>query len=98
MPATESMSVRGKAGQPIDLPIAQGPATGYGWVLDLPAGVVRLEDGPQRPAAPGKHLGAATGGVLRVQAPRGQFVITARLVRPRGGPAARTVVINLTVE
>ena len=96
--AIESMKAQGKAGQPVDLPIAQGPAAGYSWQLDLPAGVVRLEDGPPRTAAPGQHLGAATGGVLRVQAPKGQHTITARLARPWGGEAVRTVTIDLAVE
>lgn len=94
----ESMTVRGKAGQPIELPIAQGPATGYSWQLDLPAGVVRLEDGPERPGTPGRHLGAAVGGAMRVQAPEGQFTLTARLARPWGGEAVRTVAIDLVVE
>jgi predicted secreted protein len=91
------MVVQGKAGQPIELPIAQGPATGYSWQLELPEGVVRLEDGPPRSAIPGKHLGAATGGTIRVKAPKGRFMITARLARPWGGDAVRTVSIDLTV-
>src|SRR5690349_6640230 len=98
MASIESMKAQGKAGQPVDLPIAQGPAAGYSWQLDLPAGVVRLEDGPQRTAAPGQRLGAATGGALRVQAPKGQYTIMARLARPWGGDAVRTVSIELTVD
>jgi hypothetical protein len=45
MAAIEQMVVHGKAGQPIELPIAEGPATGYSWQLELPDGVIRLADG-----------------------------------------------------
>jgi len=97
--ASETAAVHGEAGRPIELPIAQGPATGYGWQFDLPDGVERLEDGPPRSAAPGRELGAAIGGALRVQAKHpGRFTITARLARPWGGEPVRTVVIDLTVD
>jgi predicted secreted protein len=98
MAAIEQMVVRGKAGQPIELPIAEGPATGYSWQLELPDGVIRLEDGPPRTPPEGKHLGAAIGGAIRVQAPQGRFSLTARLVRPWGGDAVRAVAIDLIVD
>lgn len=97
--ADETAVVHGKASQPVELPIAHGPATGYGWQLELPDGVERLEDGPPRSPPPGRELGAAIGGALRVQANRpGRFTITARLARPWGGAPVRTVVIELTVD
>lgn len=98
MPAIETMIVHGKAGQPIELPISHGPATGYTWQLELPDGVTRLEDGPPRPAPPGKNLGAAMGGVIRVEAQTGRFVVSARLVRPWGGAPARIVAVDLVVD
>src|SRR5450759_387809 len=49
---SEYLDVEGKAGQPIALPIAAGPATGYAWSLALPEGVERTEDGPASPVDP----------------------------------------------
>ena len=63
------------------LPIATGPATGYRWSLELPEGVVRLDDGPQRDVASDERLGGAAGGYLRVEAPAGEHVVVARLAR-----------------
>ncbi|TRW15182.1 protease inhibitor I42 family protein [Glacieibacterium frigidum] len=74
--------MRGQAGTAIDLPVADGPATGYSWVLDLPPGVTRAPDGPRTPAPPGQELGGGSGGALRVAAPAGRYHIVARLARP----------------
>jgi predicted secreted protein len=82
MEPSECLDVEGNAGEPIGLPIANGPATGYAWQLDLPAGVVRIEDGPERQVDPSGRLGWPAGGQLRVTAPRGEHVIVARLIRP----------------
>ena len=78
----EYVDVNGKAGQPITLPIAAGPATGHSWRLDLPAGVERIEDSPGRSLDPSVRLGGAEGGYLQVTAPRGEHIIVARLARP----------------
>jgi predicted secreted protein len=79
---TEEYDVDGQAGDPIPLPIAPGPPTGHTWQLDLPEGVVRVEDGPPR-EVPAEHwAGAAVGGNLQVTAPAGEHEVTARLVRP----------------
>jgi hypothetical protein len=95
----EYMEVQGKPNQPIVLPIAAGPASGHDWILELPAGVERIEDGPQRPVDPSTRLGSAVGGYLRVTAPAGTYLITARLARPweRDRPV-RVVEIQLRVE
>lgn len=78
----EYMDVEGKAGEAIALPIAGGPATGHAWRLELPEGVKRIEDSPERPLDPAVRLGGATGGFLQVTAPSGDYVIVARLARP----------------
>lgn len=79
----ENMNVSAKCGEPITLPIAPGPATGYSWHLELPAGVRRIADGPPRAVDPAVARGAAVGGNLRVEAAQaGDLVITARLARP----------------
>jgi predicted secreted protein len=82
MEPSECLDVEGNAGEPIGLPIANGPATGYTWQLDLPTGVVRIEDGPERQVDPSRRLGGPAGGQLRVTAPRGEYIIIARLARP----------------
>lgn len=79
---SEYLDVEGKAGQPIALPIAAGPATGYAWSLALPEGVERTEDGPASPVDPSARLGGAAGGYLQVTAPAGEHLIIARLARP----------------
>jgi predicted secreted protein len=95
----EYFVVQGTSGNPIELPIAAGPATGHVWKLELPHGVERIEDGPQRPVDPSTRLGGATGGNLRVKAPRGEHVITARLARPwQPDSPARVVQIRLHVD
>lgn len=95
----ESFNVTGKPNEPITLPIAGGPATGFSWRLDLPAGVEQIEDGPERSAGDSARLGAATGGSLRVTATRGEHTIVARLVRPwEPDQPARVVRIQLHVE
>jgi len=90
--------VMGVAGKVVDLPVAQGPATGYSWVLDLPPGVVRVEDAPAKQSDHGKLLGASASGSMRVVAPKGNFRLTARLVRPwePANPAA-TMLIDLVI-
>jgi hypothetical protein len=96
---SEHMDVRGMANEPIALPIAAGPATGYTWSLDVPNGVERIEDGPQRTVDPAVRLGAATGGCLRVTAPPGDYLLTARLARPwENDRPVRVVSIRLRVE
>lgn len=82
-PPVEEVRVTGRQHEPIQLPIAEGPATGYGWQLELPEGVRRIEDGPPRTPEPGTELGGGTSGYLRVDVDRpGDFVVTARLARP----------------
>jgi predicted secreted protein len=99
MDASESFDVTGKAGQPIALPIASGPATGYAWSLDLPEGVERIGDGPERMVDPSARLGGASGGYLRVTAPGGDHIIIARLARPwQPDHPVRMVEIRLHVE
>jgi predicted secreted protein len=95
----EEFNLSGVAGEPIDLPIAHGPATGYAWTLDLPEGVERIEDGPPRPIDPLTRLGAAAGGAIRVKAKRGEYHITARLARPwQPDKPVGVVEIHLKVE
>ncbi len=78
----EELHVDGKPGAPIELPIARGPATGYVWRLELPAGIRQVADGPPRPVDPKAAIGAGTGAHLQVEAgAAGDYVITARLAR-----------------
>ena len=94
----EYLDIEGKAGEVIALPIAGGPATGYAWRLELPAGVERIEDSPERPLDPSVRLGGAAGGYLRITAPRGEHVIAARLARPwEPDNPVRVVTIRLHV-
>jgi len=94
----EYFDIEGKAGEAIALPIAGGPATGYAWRLELPAGVKQIEDSPERPVDPSVRLGAATGGYLQVTAPRGEYVVSAKLARPwESGNPVRVVTIRLHV-
>lgn len=93
------MIVHGSPALPIELPITQGPPTGYVWSLELPSGVTRVGDGPARPPQPGAHLGASPGNHLRVTAAKGHYRITARLARPwQPDNPAQVVVIDLVVE
>jgi predicted secreted protein len=78
----EEVEIEGVSGQPITLPIANCPATGYRWELDLPDGVEQLDDGPPRDVPEAGRLGGAAGGNLRVEARAGDYVINARLARP----------------
>jgi predicted secreted protein len=78
----EYLDVDGKAGEAIALPLTNGPATGYSWRLDLPAGVERIEDSPGRELDPAVRLGGSEGRYLQVTAPKGEHVIVARLARP----------------
>jgi predicted secreted protein len=82
MEHSEQYDLEGKAGEPIALPIAPGPPTGYEWTLELPSGVERIEDESERSINPSTYLGSATSGRLQVRAQRGDYVVTARLARP----------------
>jgi hypothetical protein len=94
----EDLVAAGAAGQPIELPIATGPATGFSWHLELPEGTQRIEDGAERPVDASVRLGAASGGPLRVIAPSGEHLIIAKLTRPWDlDRAIRTVRIRLHV-
>ena len=94
----EYLDIEGKAGEVIALPIAGGPATGYAWRLELPAGVERVEDSPERPLDPSVRLGGAAGGYLQITAPRGEYVVSARLSRPwEPDNPVRVVTIRLHV-
>lgn len=75
-------TVAGVAGEPIELPLAIGPATGYSWQLDLPEGVCRIADSQGVPAERGRELGSGRGALIRVQADAGSYLITAVLARP----------------
>jgi predicted secreted protein len=91
--------VEGRPGAPITLPISTGPATGYGWQLELPEGVLRIADGPGRTLDPSVRMGGAEGGPLRVTAPSGEHLLGARLVRPWDpDDAIRVVRIRLHVH
>jgi predicted secreted protein len=91
--------VAGMANHAIELPIADGPPTGYSWQLDLPAGVVRIDDAPAKQAEPENRLGASATGALRVIAPKGHYRITGRLVRPwEPNHPLKTMVMELVVE
>ena len=83
--ALEELDAEGTAGEPIVLPIAAGPATGYAWRLELPQEVEQLEDGPARAVDPDRRLGGAAGGFLRVTAPAGR-ARARRAARPPLGP------------
>jgi hypothetical protein len=99
MGSSEHLDVEGKAGQPIALPIAGGPATGYAWSLELPEGVERIDGGTERKVDPSVRLGSASGGYLRVTAPRGDHIIIGRLARPwEPDRPVRVVEIRLHVE
>ena len=93
------VQLEGRAGEPVALPIAQGPATGYSGWLSLPEGVVQVDEGAARSAPPGQHLGAALGGPLQVRAGPGRYRLTARLAR-RWSPddPIQTLEIDLLVR
>jgi predicted secreted protein len=96
---SEYLDVEGKAGEPITLPIASGPATGHAWSLELPDGVEQIDDGPERMVDPSARLGGASGGYLRVTALHGAYIIVARLARPwEPDRPVRVVGIRLHVE
>jgi predicted secreted protein len=98
-PPPEELDVNGVAGEPIELPITTGPATGHEWLLELPPGVQQIDEGPARPVDPGHRLGGAEGGQLRVTAPRGEHEILARLARPwEPGQPVRVARIRLHVH
>jgi predicted secreted protein len=94
----EEMVVEGSAGAAVTLPLVTGPATGYGWLLDLPEGVERVADTPGPDVPPGEHLGGAAGGHLQVTAPIGEHLIVARFARPWAPEnALQTVRIRLLI-
>jgi predicted secreted protein len=95
----EELHVEGEAGRPIELPLTTGPATGYSWTLELPAGMRRLDDGPGAPPPVGQALGGASHAPLRVQADAGTYDVVARLVRPwEPDRPARTVTLHIDVH
>src|SRR4051812_26408517 len=99
MESVEEFHVSGAANQPIQLPIKAGPVTGHSWTLDLPAGVVQIQDAPGAPVSPLEKLGASVSGNLQVTAAPGDYTIVARLARPwEQGQAVRTARIHLQVR
>ncbi len=80
--ASKSLSVTGRAGEAVTLPLTQPAATGYGWILDLPPGLVRVSDSPGTPPPPGRALGSPAGGAIQVEGAAGTYRIEARLARP----------------
>jgi predicted secreted protein len=99
MTRNETITVAGRAGEPIDLPISAGPPTGYVWSLQLPPGVTQIEDGPPQPVASERRLGSAASGAIRVTGPSGHYRIEARLARPwEPDKPARIYSIDLVVE
>ena len=85
--------VDGTAGEPIDLPIGPGPATGHSWRLELPEGVRQIDDTPATDLTPGSPPGSR----YRVVATSGEHTIQARLGRPWETEPVRTIVIRLHV-
>jgi len=99
MEEIDPVIVMGVSGQAVELPVADGPATGYSWMLDLPPGVVRIDDASAQPTNLARSLGASASGALRVLAPKGTYRITARLVRPwEQDKPVQTMRIDLVIE
>ena len=99
MQSSEEYKIEGNAGEYIQLPIASGSATGYQWTLQLPEGVIQVEDGPARVIDASTRLGAGAGGYLQVKAEPGEHLITAKLARPwEPDRPTRTVTIRLHVK
>ena len=75
----------------IELPLTTGPATGYAWTLELPAGISPSGRRSRRARSAGQDLGGASHASLRVQADAGTSRVVARLARPwgAGSPARR---------
>src|SRR3954464_8556026 len=95
----EKHNVHGTAGEPIDLPLPQGPVTGHSWTLDLPEGVERIDDGPPKRVDPPARPGATVQGAIRVKARRGEYRITAKLARSwQPDDPAKIVEITLKVD
>ena len=93
------ITVHGHAGAAIELPITLGPATGYVWKLEMPAGVEAIDSGQARPIDPSERAGGAQGGRLRIRAVAGEHEVTARLQRPFGdSPPIRQVHIRVIVD
>lgn len=78
--ATESHAVHGAAGAAISLPLTANPATGLCWELDLPQGVLRLEDVADPVFE--HHVDGAVRRQIRVQALAGDYHLIARLAHP----------------
>lgn len=92
----EEYDVHGLAGEPLELPFDPGGATGYRWSLELPRGVIRVEDTAPRPTDPAARLGSSVGSRMQVVAERGEHTVTACLGVP-GKEPARTIVVRLHV-
>jgi predicted secreted protein len=96
---SQEIVVEGRPSEAVTLPLTSGPATGYGWLLDLPDGVTRIEDTPGRDIPEGRRMGGAAGGHLQVTAPAGEHRITARFARPwEPDRVLQTVTIRLVIS
>jgi predicted secreted protein len=83
MAYVETLHSEGVVDKTITLPLGNGPATGYGWILTLPDEVYRVEDSPGTAAPQNERLGSAEGGSIQVVVKKpGEYVIYAKLVRP----------------
>ncbi|SDJ26768.1 hypothetical protein SAMN05444157_2551 [Frankineae bacterium MT45] len=91
----EEFEVTGTAGEPIELPIGPGPATGHVWRLRLPDGVQRVDDTPSTTPDPLRALGSSMGRKFQVIAPAGDHQIEAELARPNEDHSVRVVRITL---
>ena len=94
-----SFDVEGCVGQPVALPISDGPATGYAWELELPSGLSRIANGPERVVKESDRHGGSLACAIRIAAPIGRHTVTARLVRPwKPTNAVRVVVTTINVK
>ena len=98
MSSEAPIEVRGRAGEPIALPVGSTAATGHEWQLDLPDGVLLVGETAGEAVSPGSTAGAATGSHLLVSAPVGRYDLVARLARPWEPEPVRVVHITLIVS